>query len=447
MNLLIKGGTLILKNKTSWKEVLADIRIAQGKIIEVEKKLSPRSHEKTLPAKGLHILPGIIDTQVHFREPGKTEYKETFYTGSKAAIRGGITGVFDMPNTSPSLVNERIFIEKLKKAEGNFWCNYAFYAGASPNNTDKLAELEQHPHCCGIKMFIGSSTGDLLVWKDQDIETVFKKSFRRMAIHSEDEARLQERKLLYKKGDTVHTHPFLRDELSAIISTKKVLQFSQKWNRLTHILHITTAQELELIAEAKKTNPYLSCECLPQHLFLNAPDCYDNLGSLVQMNPPIRTQEHQKALWKAIENNVVEIIASDHAPHLLSEKAQDYPNSPSGMPGVQTILPLLLNAVCEKKISLFQVVKLMCENPVKLFGIKNKGQIAPGFDADLTVVDLNKPYTIRNQDMEYLCGWTPFDETKLKASIFGTIISGHPSYWEGQIQGTPQGSPYNFKNT
>jgi len=384
-------------------------------------------------------LPGIIDTQVHFREPGSTD-AEDLESGSRAAVLGGVTALFEMPNTNPPTSNLVEFDKKLQAAKNRMHSNYAFYFGATPDNTDQLAQLKDVEGCCGVKLFAGSSTGNLLVDKEADIEKVISSSDRIVSIHSEDEDIIKLRKKFIRKGD-VHSHAEWRNVEVAMSSTRRVVKIAERYNKKIHILHITTREEVDFLAMHKKN---VTFETTPQHLTLYAPDCYDKLGTYAQMNPPLRNKEHYDRLWVAIKNNIVDVLGSDHAPHLKENKDKEYPNTPSGMPGVQTIFPVMLDHVNNGKLSLQQLINLMCENPCKIFGIKNKGYIKEGFDADLTIADMNKEVTIKNEMIASKCGWTPFNNYKVKGFPVGTIVNGHLVMSDGKVVVESKGTPLKF---
>ena len=434
LDLIIKNGSCyidsVIKNH--------DIAIKNGKIIKIGKIDSEA--KKIFDAKNLTILPGCIDTQTHFREPGSTD-TEDLHSGSRAAIAGGITSVFEMPNTNPPTSNKVEFQKKLDLAKNRMYCNYAFYFGATPDNASELANLKDLEGCCGIKLFAGSSTGNLLVQHEEDIEKVFKSSSKVVSIHSEDEEILNINKKLIKDGD-VHSHPIWRSEECAISSTRRIVKIAERYKKKAHILHVTTKQEIDFLSQHKGN---ITFEITPQHLTIFAPNCYDELGTYAQMNPPLRDKSHYDRLWYGVKNNINDTIGSDHAPHLKKNKDKNYPNSPSGMPGVQTLMPVMLNHVNNGKLSLEQLMNSVCENPVKIFGIKNKGFIKEGFDADFTIIDLNKVIEIKNEKIESKCGWSPFDGYKFKGTPTTTIIGGEIKMKDGKIIGDPSGKPMRFK--
>ena len=432
-SLIIKNGSCYIDGKLT----KTDIGLSGGKIKKIGK--IELNSSKVYDATDKVILPGIIDTQVHFREPGSTD-AEDLESGSRAAVLGGVTSLFEMPNTNPPTANLVEFDKKLKAAKNRMHSNYAFYFGATPDNTDQLADLKNVEGCCGVKLFAGSSTGNLLVDKEADIEKVISSSNRIVSIHSEDEDIIKLRKKFIKKGD-VHSHPEWRNVECAMSSTRRVVKIAERYNKKIHVLHVTTKDEVDFLAIHKKN---VTFETTPQHLTLYAPDCYDKLGTYAQMNPPLRTKEHYDHLWLAIKNNIVDVLGSDHAPHLKENKNKVYPETPSGMPGVQTIFPVMLDHVNSGKLSLEQLINLMCENPCRIFGIKNKGYIKEGFDADLTIADMNKEVVIKDEMIASKCGWTPFNNYKVTGFPVGTIVNGNLVMSDGKVVLESKGQPLKF---
>ena len=435
LDLIIKNGKCYIDKDL--KDV--DIGIKNSKIVKIGKLNEDAS--QSIDATGLTVLPGCIDTQTHFREPGSTD-TEDLATGSRAAIVGGITSVFEMPNTNPATTNKAEFQRKIDLAKNRMYCNHAFYFGATPTNQSELADLKGLEGCCGVKLFAGSSTGTLLVHKEKDIEKVFESTSKIVAVHSEDEDILNLRKKLREKGN-VHSHPTWRDEECAISSTRKIVKIAKRLGKKAHILHITTKQEVDFLSQNKGD---ITFEITPQHLTMYAPDCYDKLGTYAQMNPPIREKSHYDRLWYAVRNNYNDTIGSDHAPHLKVNKDKEYPDTPSGMPGVQTLLPVMLNHVNDEKLTLVQLMNLICENPAKIFGIIGKGYIKEEYDADITIVDMNKTIEIKNEKIESKCGWSPFDGHKFKGTPIYTIINGEIKMKDGEILGEASGRPIKFDN-
>jgi dihydroorotase len=432
-SLIIKNGSCYIDGKLT----KTDIGLSGNKIQKIGK--IELNSSKVYDATDRVVLPGIIDTQVHFREPGSTD-AEDLESGSRAAVLGGVTSLFEMPNTNPPTSNLVEFDKKLQAAKNRMHSNYAFYFGATPDNADQLARLKDVEGCCGVKLFAGSSTGNLLVDKEADIEKVISSSDRVVSIHSEDEDIIKLRKKFIRKGD-VHSHPEWRNVECAMSSTRRVVKIAERYNKKIHVLHVTTKDEVDFLAMHKKN---VTFETTPQHLTLYAPDCYDKLGTYAQMNPPLRTKEHYDRLWVAIKNNIVDVLGSDHAPHLKENKDKEYPNTPSGMPGVQTIFPVMLDHVNNGKLTLQQLINLMCENPCRIFGIKNKGFIKEGFDADLTITDMNKEVTIKNEMIASKCGWTPFNNHKVKGFPVGTIVNGHLVMSDGKVILESKGTPLKF---
>ncbi|MBT5432973.1 MAG: dihydroorotase [Rhodospirillaceae bacterium] len=436
-DLVIRGGRVM----TPSGQAETSVGVRDGRIAAIG-DLAESSAGEVFEADGLTVLPGVIDTQVHFREPGN-EHKEDLAHGSRAAVAGGVTAVFEMPNTKPATVTADALNDKLKRAEG-MWCDHAFFIGAALDNHDDLAELEQLPGCCGVKLFMGSSTGGLLVDEDTAIASVLAHGRRRVAIHAEDEPRLVERKHLAEEEGHARAHPVWRDVETALRATKRIVALAREANRPVHVLHITTAEEIAFLGTVKDV---ATVECLPQHLTLTAPDCYERLGGYAQMNPPIREARHQAGLWAGINQGIVDVLGSDHAPHTKEEKEQTYPASPSGMPGVQTILPLMLNHVAEGRLTLERVIDLLCYGPQRIYNIRGKGRIAVGYDADFTLVDLKAKRTINAADQHTKSGWTPFDGMDVTGWPMATIIRGHTAMRDGKLAAEAGGKPVRFWDT
>lgn len=436
-DLLIRAGRCMTPNGLTE----TDIGISGGKIVAFGSLTNARA-AAVFDAAHLHVLPGVVDTQVHFREPGG-EHKETLETGSLAAVLGGVTGVFEMPNTNPPTTSAEAIADKLARAEGRMHCNYAFYVGACPDNIESLPALEMLPGVAGVKAFMGSSTGTLLLDKDEAVLRALQCGRRRMAVHAEDEARLKDRKPLAEAGRPA-THPVWRDEESARLATARVVAMAQKTGRRVHVLHVSTAEELPILAAA---HDLVSVEVTPQHLVLSAPECYERLGALAQMNPPVRDKRAQTALWVAVQNGLVDVIGSDHAPHTLTEKSKSYPASPSGMPGVQTLVPLMLDRVNAGMLSLERFVDLTSAGAARLFGLCGKGRLALGYDADFTIVDLMRRERIDNAKMATKCGWTPFDGLRVQGWPIATVVGGRIVMRDGAILAAGTGLPYRFGET
>ncbi len=419
----------------------ADVGVVGGRIVAIG-SLANAGAAETFDAKGLHVLPGVIDSQVHFREPGN-EHKEDLESGSRAAVLGGVTAVFEMPNTYPPTTSRLAIEDKLARARNRMHCDYAFYVGATPQNVGALAELENLPGVSGVKAFLGSSTGTLLLDGEESILAALKGGRRRMAVHSEDEARLRERKPLALPGDP-RSHPVWRDVETATRSTERVLRLARIAGRRLHVLHVTTAEELPLLAAARDL---ATVETTPQHLTLAAPECYERLGTYAQMNPPVRDASHRDALWRAVREGLIDVIGSDHAPHTREEKDKTYPNSPAGMPGVQTLATILLDHVNAGRMTLERFVDLTSAGAARIFGIAGKGRIARGFDADFTIVDLKAKKRIENSWIASKCGWTPFDGMETTGWPVATIIRGRTIMRDRALVLPGQGAPVRFVET
>ena len=432
-SLIIKNGSCYIDGK--FQNI--DLALSGNKIKKIGK--IDINSSKVFDATGKIVLPGAIDTQVHFREPGNND-AENLESGSRAAIAGGITAVFEMPNTNPPTSTFKEFNNKLIAAKNRMFCNYAFYFGATPNNMKELASVNTLEGCCGVKLFAGSSTGNLLVSQEKDIEKVISNSSKIISVHSEDENILLSRKKFIKEGD-VTSHPVWRNEECALESTKRVVRLAQKHKKKIHILHVSTKEEIDFFSEKRDG---VTFEITPQHLTLYAPDCYENLKTFSQMNPPLRSKDHYDRLWDAVDETLVSTIGSDHAPHTKEEKNRKYPLSPSGMPGVQTLLPIMLDHVNKGKLKIEKLIKLVCENPCDLFGIKNKGYIKENYDADLTIVDMNKEVVIKDNWIESKCGWTPFNNYKVKGFPIATIVNGEIVMKNSKIISLAKGKPLNF---
>ena len=432
-DLVFKGATVV--NHTGVG--LADIGVREGRIAEIG-SIAAGAAGKTIDATGLHILPGVIDSQVHFREPG-LEHKEDLETGSRSAVLGGVTAVFEMPNTKPPTTSAKALAAKVAAATHRMHCDFAFFVGATRDNVDDLAELELQPGAAGIKVFMGSSTGDLLVDDEETLARILATIRRRAAFHSEDEARLKQRMKLQREGDP-SSHSEWRDVGAAVASTERLLRVAAAAGKRVHVLHVSTGEEMALLALHKDI---ASVEVTPQHLTLATPEAYEILGTRAQMNPPLRDREHQQRLWWGLERGVVDVLGSDHAPHTLEEKSKSYPATPSGMPGVQTLVPVMLDHVNAGRLSLARFVDLTSAGPQRIFGIAGKGRIAVGYDADLTIVDLRAERVIDNEWIGSKCGWTPFAGRRVRGWPAGTLVRGRLAMWDGEL-GVAAGEPVRF---
>ena len=376
---------------------------------------------------------------MHFREPG-LEHKEDLGTGSRAAVMGGVTAVFEMPNTKPLTTTAEALADKVRRARHRMFCDFAFYVGGTRENIGDIPALERLEGSAGIKVFMGSSTGDLLVDDEASLDRIVARISRRAAFHAEDEARLKARAGLRRPGDP-SSHPVWRDEEAALIATQQLVRLAEKHGRRVHVLHVSSAEEMVFLARHKD---WASVEVTPHHLTLVAPECYQRLGTYAQMNPPVRDDTHRQAIWAGIASGVVDVLGSDHAPHTREEKDHPYPESHSGMTGVQTLVPVMLDHVNAGRLSLQRFVDLTSHGPQRLFGLRGKGRIAVGYDADLTIVDLNRTETITDAWIQSRSAWTPYDGTKVKGWPVGTIVRGRRVMWDGAILGPAAGEPVKF---
>jgi len=436
-DLILKGGSVVNHDG----EAVRDLAVHSGRIAAIG-DLSMASAGETIDCRGLHVLPGVIDTQVHFREPGLT-HKEDLETGSRGAVLGGVTAVFEMPNTNPVTTSAEALADKVKHAHHRMHCDFAFFIGGTRENTGELAELERLPGCAGVKVFMGSSTGSLLVEDDEGVRNILKVIRRRASFHSEDEYRLNERKHLRVEGDP-RSHPVWRDEMAALGCTQRLVRLARETGKRVHVLHISTAQEMDFLRDHKDV---ASVEATPHHLTLEAPDCYQRLGARAQMNPPVRDRAHRDAIWRGLNQGVVDVLGSDHAPHAREEKAKPYPSSPSGMTGVQTLVPIMLDHVNAGRLTLARLVDLTSAGPARLFGIARKGRIAAGYDADLTVVDLKRREVITDGWIASRAGWTPYDGVSVTGWPVGTFVRGARVMWEGEVLAPSRGEAVRFLET
>ena len=436
-DLIVRGGEVVNHAGRGF----ADVGVVAGKIAAVG-DLGGASAGEVYDARGLTVLPGVIDTQVHFREPG-LEWKEDLETGSRGAVLGGVVAVFEMPNTEPVTTDADALADKLTRARGRMHCDHAFYIGGTHDNAAWLGELERLPGCCGVKVFMGASTGSLLVADDEGVAAVLRSINRRGTFHSEDEYRLAERRPLARAGDWT-SHPEVRDAESAIRSTRRLVGLAKSLGKRIHVLHVTTAEEIAFLADHKDV---ASVEVTPQHLTLTGPEAYERLKGFAQMNPPIREAHHQAALWRGIEMGLADVLGSDHAPHTREEKARPYPASPSGMPGVQTLVPVMLTHVAHGRLTLERFVDLTSHGANRVFGLADKGRLAEGFDADLTIVDLKARRTLTHGAMATRSGWTPFDGFEAQGWPMATIIRGRVVMRDDEIVLPHAGEPVRFLET
>ncbi len=433
-DLVVRGGEVVNHAGRG----LADVAIRDGKVAAIG-DVAAGSGAQEIDASGLHVLPGVIDTQVHFREPG-LEHKEDLATGAASAALGGVVAVFEMPNTNPATVTPELLEDKFQRAAGRMWVDHAFFIGGTGTNAAEIAAAEATPGCPGVKVFMGSSTGSLLVEDDDGVRNTLLACRRRATFHSEDEFVLRANADKARPGDWT-SHPDARPVEAAVSSTKRLIKLARETGRRIHVLHISTAEEVPLLAEAKDI---ATMEATPQHLTLAAPEAYERWQGYAQMNPPVREARHREALWKAVADGIVDVVGSDHAPHTSEEKAKPYPASPSGMPGVQTLVPLMLDHVNAGRLSLERFVDLTSTGAQRVFGTAGKGRLAVGYDGDLTLVDLKAQREIKASDQASRCGWTPFDGMMVTGWPVMTIVRGRVVMRDGALQGDPVGERVRF---
>jgi len=431
---VLKGGTVVNQDGVG----VRDVAVRDGRIAAIG-PIDAGSAGEVVDCRGLTVLPGVIDSHVHFREPGLT-HKEDLESGSRAAVLGGVTAVFEMPNTDPTTTTAAALEDKLGRAAGRMHCDFAFYVGATRENTGDLAELERLPGCCGVKVFMGSSTGSLLVEDDDGVRAILKAISRRAAFHSEDEYRLRERLAFRIDGDPA-SHPVWRDAEAALRCTQRLVALARETGKRVHVLHVTTADEIGFLAGHKDV---ATAEATPSHLTLVAPDCYHRLGTRAQLNPPVRDESHRAGIWRGLAQGVIDTLGSDHSPHTLAEKAHPYPKSHSGMTGVQTLVPVMLDHVAAGRLSIERFVDLTSAGPARVFGLARKGRLAVGYDADLTVVDLARRQTITNAWIASKAAWTPYDGVEVCGWPIGTFVRGEKVMWEGELVTPARGAAVRF---
>lgn len=433
-DLILRGGACVLP----WGVENADVGVREGRIAALGDLRTAEAAE-TIDCRNLHVLPGLIDAHVHLRDPGDPAV-ETLETGTKAAVLGGLAAVFDMPNTAPSITDRERLDWKRGYLEGRAWCDVGLYVGASKKNIAELAALELQPNVCAVKVFAGSSTGDLLVEDDASLEAVMRSGRRRICYHSEDEYRLQERKPLFTSGQPHRNHMVWRDVECAALGTRRLMALARRTGRPAHILHVSTAEELDYLKDYRDV---ATVEVLLNHL-TQTDEAYDRLGGYAVMNPPIRDRRHLEAAWAAVRNGTVDVVGSDHAPHSRNAKERPWPDCAAGLTGVQTIVPLMLDHVTSGRLSISRLVDLMCAGPARVYGVVGKGRLAAGYDADFTLVDLKRQRRIEESWIVSPCGWTPFAGQVCTGWPVGTIVRGRVAMRDDAVLGTPQGRPVAF---
>jgi dihydroorotase len=434
-DLVLAGGTVVNQDGTG----VRDVGVRDGRIVAIGSLSGGAAAAEVIDCRGLHVLPGVIDSQVHFREPG-LDHKEDLETGSLGAVLGGVTAVFEMPNTKPLTTSANALADKVTRARHRMFCDFAFYVGGTRENIDDIPMLERLEGSAGMKVFMGSSTGDLLVDDTPSLDRIIAGLSRRAAFHAEDEDRLKARMGVRRPGDP-SSHPEWRDPEAALIATKRLVELAERHRRRVHVLHISTAEEMDYLADKRA---WASVEVTPHHLTLVAPDCYERLGTYAQMNPPVRDDRHRQRIWQAIADGTVDVLGSDHAPHTREEKDHAYPGSHSGMTGVQTLVPIMLDHVKAGRLTLARFVDLTSHGPQRIFGLTNKGRIARGYDADFTICDLDRRETITNAKVASRCGWTPYDGVTVTGWPVMTVVRGRFVMRDGEILGAAHGEPCRF---
>ncbi len=424
---LIRNATVVLPDQTSRTSVL----IEGPRIVALDVAVHTAADE-VIDAAGMHLLPGLIDDQVHFRQPGLT-HKEDLAHATRACAKGGVTTFLEMPNTVPAATSQARLQEKLALAAEHSLVNYGFYIGATPRNLDQLKQATRTP---GIKIFIGSSTGDLLVDQQEALERIFAETRLPIAAHCEDETTVRANQLRFAEVSDVAVHSKIRDHQAALIATQRALDLARRHQHRFHLLHVSTGDETELLADAA---PWITAEVCPHHLLFNIQD-YPRLGSLIQVNPAVKTPEDNRRLWQGLQRGRLQVVATDHAPHTWEEKQRPYPQSPSGLPSVENSLALMLDQMLRGRCTLEQVVHWMCEAPARVWGIVNKGFIREGYDADLVLVDLNHRQQVRNEHQLTKCGWSPWHGTTLRGWPVRTWVRGQSVYQAGRIDTRGRGA-------
>lgn len=434
-DIVIRGGVCVLP----WGEAATDVGVRDGRIAALG--VGAADAGEVIEAAGLHVLPGLIDPHVHLRDPGDASV-ESIPTGTRAAVLGGLAAVFDMPNTSPSVTGAERLAWKQEYVEQVAWCDMGIYVGATRANTEALAGLEQERGVCAVKVFAGSSTGDLMIEDDASLEAVMRSGRRRISFHSEDEYRLQERRPMFKVGDPYSDHAVWRDVECAFLGTRRLMALARKTGRPAHILHVSTAEELAYLKEFRDV---ATAELLVNHLTQWAPDVYERLGGYGVMNPPIRDRRHYDAAWMAVQDGTADTIGSDHAPHSRAAKERPWPETAAGLTGVQTLVPIMLDHVNAGRLSLARMVDLMCAGPARVYGAVGKGRLAAGYDADFTLVDMARQRRLENDWIASPCGWTPFDGMMVTGWPVATIVRGRVVMRDGEVLGEPSGRLVRFR--
>ncbi|MEE3718762.1 dihydroorotase [Tumidithrix elongata RA019] len=454
MSVLIRQSQILLPNGEFF---LGDLLVEHGKIAAIAAQIPRDRAETVIEGEGLTLLPGAIDPQVHFREPG-LEHKEDLFTASCACAKGGVTSFLEMPNTRPLTISQAALNDKLDRAAQKCVVNYGFFIGATANNLTEL--LEAHP-TCGIKIFMGSMHGDLLIDQEELLEKIFANGSRLIAVHAEDQARIAQRRQEFAGSKDPALHSIIQDNQAALNATQLAVKLSKKYQRRLHILHMSTGEEAEFLRQDKPA--WVTAEVTPQHLLLNI-SAYEKIGSFAQMNPPLRSPRDQEILWQALLDGVIDFIATDHAPHTLAEKGQasdrdltassekssegtvflEPATVPSGMPGVETSMPLMLTEAMKGRCTVAQVSRWMSGNVAKAYKIPHKGEIREGWDADLVLVDLKTYRPVLREELLTKCGWSSFEGWNLTGWAVTTLVNGQVVFANGKVNTEVRGQALQF---
>lgn len=441
--ILIQSATVVNEGKSS----VLDICIEKDRIVSIAPNIPVLEEDRIIDAKGLHLLPGLIDDQVHFREPGLT-HKADLASESQAAVAGGITSFIEMPNTQPQTTTLKALEDKFKCAEGRCAANYSFMFGGTNDNLDEILKLEV-TQVAGLKLFLGSSTGNMLVDSPEVLEKIFSSTDLVISVHCEDEKTIRDNTAHYSAlhGDAIPIamHPRIRSEEACFLSSSQAIALAKKTGARLHVFHLSTAKETHLFdASIPLEKKKITAEVCVHHLWFTDQD-YTEKQTLIKWNPAVKTQADQDGLWEALNDDRIDVLATDHAPHTLEEKQNSYLKAPSGGPLVQHALLAMLTAVQRKKISIERLVQKACHNPAILFNLKDRGYIRPGYYADLVLVDLNQKTTVTRDTILYKCGWSPFEGTTFDASIHSTFVNGTIVYANGMVLHTDVGRKLEFE--
>lgn len=436
MNYVLTNGQLVNEGKIE----VADLRIENGRIEKIAKQITPKAGDQVIDLAGKHVFPGMIDDQVHFREPGLT-HKANIYSESRAAVAGGVTSFMEMPNTVPNALTQELLADKYQIASQTSLANYSFFMGASNENFEEVMKTDKKT-VCGLKIFMGASTGNMLVDKAEVLNQFFKETDILIATHCEDEKTVRERVAMFKEqyGDNPpsHIHPLVRNEEACYLSSSMAVDLAKKWNSRLHILHLTTAEELDLFDNTiDSKDKRITSEACVHHLWFDAAD-YETKGDLIKCNPAIKEARHKKAIRQAVRDGRIDVIATDHAPHTWDEKGQGYWKAPAGLPLVQHPMLILMDLVKEGEFTYEMVAQKTAHTVADIFQVEGRGYLREGYWADLAIIDVHKPYEVNKGNLLYKCGWSPLEGHRFSASIDKTFVSGQLVYANGGIiEGVP----------